>query len=182
MDHDARHGERLPTTTAATQPDSQTGASPISSHVEPHMSDGAEVNEEQASDADSERLVPDGGERPTVAHQSWLTQDDYWQRTTYIALTGRHTRAAPPTRPLPRPRRFRRPSRVRSAVVLALTVALIVLIPLGVVAAQREAQAHIQLPSGLPNIPGLTQPTPTHTPRPTVTPTVKPTATPKKHK
>lgn len=186
MEHDARHGERLPTTTAATQPDSQTGASPISSptssHVEPYMSDGAEVNEEQASDADSEQLAPDVGERPTVAHQSWLTQDDYWQRTTYIALTGRHPHGAPPTRPLPRPHRFRRPSPARSAVVLALTVALIVLIPLGVVVAQREAQAHIQLPSGLPNIPGLTQPTPTHTPRPTVTPTVKPTATPKKHK
>jgi hypothetical protein len=179
MDHDARHGERLPTTTAATPPDAETGASPSSPDAEPVLP--AAANEEQADRAASEQLGPDMGDRPTVAHQSWLKEDDYWQRTTYTAITGRHTRVARPTRPLPRPRRFRRPSPVRSAVVLALTVALIVLIPLGVVVAQREAQAHIQLPSSLPTIPGLTQPTPTHTPRPTVTPTVKPTATPKKH-
>lgn len=178
MDHDATHAERLPTTTAVTQPDSETGASPTSPDDELVLPSA--VNEEQPGDAASERLDPSlDDERPTVEHRSWLKQDDYWQRTTYTAITGRHTRAARPTRPLPRPRRFRRPSPVRSAIVLALTLALIVLIPLGVVVAQREAQAHIQLPS---SIPGLTEPTPTHTPRPTVTPTVKPTATPKKHK
>lgn len=181
MDHDARHAERLSAPATATQYDAETimaAAAPDAGNRPP--ASAAEMSAEQTSDAAAERLISDAGEHPTVAHQSWLKDDDYWQRTTYIALTGRHTRVAQPTRPLPRPHRFRRPSPVRSAVVLALTLALILLIPLGVVVAQHEAQAHIQLPSQLPNIPGLTEPT--HTPRPTHTPTVKPTTTPTKHK
>lgn len=181
MDHDARHAERLSAPATATERDAETitaSATPDAGKRSPVSA--AEIGGEQDSDAAPERLISDVGDHPTVAHQSWLKQDDYWQRTTYTAITGRHTRSARPTRPLPRPRRFRRPAPMRSAVVLALTLALIVLIPLGVVIAQREAQAHIQLPSQLPNVPGLTEPT--HTPRPTVTPTVKPTATPTKHK
>jgi hypothetical protein len=136
-----------------------------------------------AAEIGAERLTGDAGEpdsaggvRPTVESQAWLKQDDYWQRTTYIAVTGRHTAAAPPTRPLPRPHRFRKSSRVRSILVLALTLALIVVIPMGVVMAQRAAQTHITLPT---NIPGLTEPTqPIHTPAATAT--IKPTVTPKK--
>src|SRR6185312_3686500 len=50
-----------------------------------------------AADIGAERLVSDagdagdvdsdGGVRPTVESQAWLKQDDYWQRTTYIAVT-----------------------------------------------------------------------------------------------
>jgi hypothetical protein len=181
MDHDAKQGESLSAPVTAMQHDAETitaAAAPDAGKRLP--ASAAEMSGEQTSDAAAERLVSDAGDLPTVAHQSWLKEDDYWQRTTYIAITGRHTRVAQPTRPLPRPRRFRRPSPVRSVVVLALTLTLIVLIPLGVVVAQHEAQAHIQLPAGLPSIPGLTEPT--HTPRPTITPTVKPTTTPTKHK
>jgi len=181
MDHDARHAERLSAPATATQRDAETitaSAAPDAGKRSP--ASAAQISGEQSSAAAADRLISEAGDHPTVAHQSWLKQDDYWQRTTYTAITGRHTRSAQPTRPLPRPRRFRRPSPMRSAVVLALTLALIVLIPLGVVVAQREAQAHIQLPSQLPNIPGLAEPT--HTPRPTVSPTVKPTTTPAKHK
>lgn len=114
-------------------------------------------------------------ERPTVAHAAWLRGDDYWKRTTYIAVTGRHTAVTPTSRPLPRPRRFRRPAPVRSVMVLALTIILIALIPIGAAIAAREGAARIKLPT---NIPGFSQPTAT----PTVTPTAtrKSTATPKK--
>lgn len=125
-----------------------------------------------------DEVLDDDDDRPTVEHQAWIKQDDYWQRTTYIAITGRQTASAPHTRPLPRPRRFRRPAPLRSAMILLLTLALIVLIPIGVVLAKQEAESHIKLPT---SIPGLTQPTPTHIPVATST-TVKPTATPKKKK
>jgi hypothetical protein len=118
----------------------------------------APTNARQASD---DVLDEDDDEQPTVEHQAWLKQDDYWQRTTYIAVTGRQTAMSPYTRPLPRPERFRKVSAWRSLLILALTIALIVLIPLGVITAQREAATHIKLPS---SIPGLTQPTPQLTP------------------
>ncbi len=131
-----------------------------------------------AAEIGGERLNKDG-DHPTVDSDAWLKHDDYWQRMTYIAVTGRQTAQRPPTRPLPRPHRFRQPSPLRSAVILLLTLALIVLIPLGVVVAQYEAAAHIKLPTSMPNIPGLTRPTAAPTHAPTVTP-AKPTATPKK--
>jgi hypothetical protein len=70
---------------------------------------------------------------------------------------------------------------VRSVLILALTLALIVVIPLGVVMAQHAAETHIRLPS---SIPGLTQPTATHTAThtPVPTATIRPTATPKPKK
>lgn len=169
MDSDAMQGARL----AATQADA--------THNDASAPVGAQSGVEDASAAMSadeigaERLESDEGERPTVESRAWLKQDDYWQRTTYIAVTGRHTASAPPTRPLPRPHRFRKSSRVRSLLTLALTLALIVVIPVGVLLAQHAAETHIKLPT---SIPGLTAPTPTHTPAPTVT--AKPTPTPKK--
>ena len=122
----------------------------------------------------ADEVLEDDDQQPTVEHRAWLKKDDYWRRTTYIAVTGRHTAALPRTRRLPPPRRFRNPRPVRSGLVLALVIALIVLIPFGIVAMQRQV-ANIHLPS---NIPGVTVPTPSHTPTPTVT--VKPTSTPKK--
>lgn len=159
---------------------SYNGAAPLTADSRPRPEEAlpeelAHAHTAMAGIADE--LAPDADDRPTVETRAWLKQDDYWKRTTYIAVTGRHTAAAPGTRPLPRPKRFQRRSRVRSLLILALTLALIVLIPLGVVVAQQEAAAHIKLPT---NIPGLSQPTPTLTPAPTAT--TKPTATPKKKK
>lgn len=157
----------------------QVGAAPFATGSRPQTeatSDGL-THGHMTLEEIADELPPDADERPTVEHQAWLKQDDYWKRTTYIAVTGRQTAAAPHTRPLPRPHRFRRRSPVRSVLILALTLALIVLIPVGVVVAQREAATHIKLPT---SIPGLSQPTPTLTPAPTAT--TKPTATPKKKK
>lgn len=108
--------------------------------------------------------------QPTVERQAWIKEDDYWARTTYIAATGRQTAKRPATQPLPRPERFHRPSRVRSGLTLALLVALVILIPMGVVTAQRAAATHIHLPT---SIPGISQPTTA----PTVSPTIAPTKT-----
>ncbi len=178
MDFDAGQGEQVaaPQTSTAQfaedAPADSAAVAPLPAASALERAIAIEISDETPDDAD---------ERPTVETQAWLKKDDYWQRTTYIAVTGRHTAAAPQTRPLPRPRRFRRPSPLRSLLILALTVALIVLIPIGVVIAQREATTHIKLPN---SIPGLSQPTATHTAThtPTPTATIKPTATPKKKK
>ena len=174
MDTDAGSGARLSAAQADRARDDDARQAEAASDA-PASVTAADIGAEQLASDDGE-LGEAGGVRPTVESRAWLKQDDYWQRTTYIAVTGRHTAVAPPTRPLPRPRRFRKSSRVRSALVLALTLALIVVIPMGVVLAQRAAETHITLPS---SIPGLTEPTQaSHTPTPTAT--IKPTVTPKK--
>lgn len=162
MDPDAGQGRNV----TATELSEEVAGGPLPAESgQPMATTAADISDERLTKSD---------ERPTVESDAWLRQDDYLQRMTYIAVTGRHTAQRPPTRPLPRPHRFRPPSRTRSIVILALTLALIVLIPIGVIVAQREASAKIKLPT---SIPGLTQPTPTHAP--TSTP-AKPTATPKK--
>ena len=175
MDQGDRPQEQSPASSTVARAGTHAGADTGS---RPPMS-AAEIGGERLGERPGETAGAQSGDRPTVGRQDWLKQDDYWQRTTYIAVTGRHSRLPNRTRALPRPRRFRKPTPLRSALALALTLALIVLIPMGVVMAQREAQTHIKLPT---SIPGLTEPTPTHTPHPTVTATVKPTTTPRKHK
>ena len=110
---------------------------------------------------------------PTVARGAWLRDDDYWRKVTYMSATGRRASDRPETRPLPRPDRFAARSPLRSLATLALVVALIILIPVGVVAAAQEA-SKLALPA---NIPGISQPTEVPA---TLTPSPKPkvTATP----
>jgi hypothetical protein len=177
MEHDIGQGERLsaPQSSAVQFADGEPARPDATTSQPPALPRAAVPAREFATAAEIADETSDDDDRPTVEHRAWLKKDDYWQRTTYIAVTGRQTAMAPHTRPLPRPHRFRRPSPLRSALVLTLTLALIVLIPLGVIFAQHEAEAHIKLPT---SIPGLTQPTATHTPAPTAT--IKPTATPKK--
>ena len=139
---------------------------------------GQQIAPPQDADApteDANAALAEEDDRPTVEHRAWLRQDDYWKRTTYIAATGRHTTAAPHTRALPRPNRFHQPTPIRSTIVLALIVGMVILIPVGVVRAQHWAESHITLPS---TIPGVTAPAPTHTATPAKHRT--PTATPKK--
>lgn len=175
MDHDDQREEQSSAPSLAARADAQTAA-----HLPTSASEiAADGRDQPPREWASKQASKQAGDSPTVGRQDWLKQDDYWQRTTYTAITGRHSGPPRRTRALPRPRRFRKPAPIRSALALVLTLALIVLIPIGVVLAQREAQAHIKLPT---TIPGLTEPTPTHTPHPTTTATVKPTATPKSHK
>lgn len=171
MEHDAGQGTHLSAQQNGSAP-STAGAQELPAEDAPQSAARAA----SASTHSAPRALPEEEERPTVEHGAWLKQDDYWKRTTYIAVTGRQTAAAPASRPLPRPKRFRKPAPVRSSLVLLLMLALIVLIPIGVFAAQRYAETHITLPS---NIPGIAQPK-TATPSPTRP--VKPTATPKKKK
>lgn len=121
---------------------------------------------------DIAELFPEESDRPTVEHQAWLKDDNYWQRSTYIAVTGRQTADLKQTRPLPRPDRFRKSSLWRSLAIFGLTIALIVMIPLGVIFAQSVASSHLKLPS---SIPGLSEPTVTPVGTHTITPTPKPT-------
>jgi hypothetical protein len=119
---------------------------------------------------DMAELFPEDSDEPTVEHKAWLKEDDYWQRSTYIAVTGRQTVSLKQTRPLPRPDRFRKLSLWRSMTIFGLTIALIVLIPLGVIFAQRAAADHLKLPT---SIPGLSQPTASPVGTHTITPTPK---------
>jgi hypothetical protein len=186
MEYDAGQGEHLsaPQGSAVQFADSEPARPEAEAphlparqlDIAPALPRGAASTREPVTAAEiADETLDDDDERPTVETQAWLKKDDYWQRTTYIAVTGRQTAAAPHTRPLPRPHRFRRPSPLRSTLILTLTLALIVLIPLGVIFAQHEAEIHIKLPT---SIPGLTQPAATHTPAPSAT--ARPTTTPKK--
>lgn len=169
MEHDAGQGTHVSA--------EQNGATPSTAGARERQATGAPqfaAHAEMAAAQPAEESLPEMDERPTVEHDAWLKQDDYWKRTTYIALTGRQTASAPASRPLPRPSRFHKPSLVRSSLTLLLTLALIALIPIGVLAAQRYAESHIKLPT---SIPGIVHP---KTPTPTATKPVKPTATPKK--
>ncbi len=171
MEHDAGQGEHVSAL--------QNGASPSDAEAQEHQvtqaQDGvASVRAERTAAASTMEALQQEEGHPTVEHRAWLRPDDYWKRTTYVAITGRLSATAPQSRALPRPSRFHKPTPVRSSLVLVLIVALIVLIPIGVVVAQHYAEAHIKLPT---NIPGITQPQ-TATPAPTHA--AKPTATPKK--
>jgi hypothetical protein len=126
----------------------------------------------QTLEPDTTLTGGDGATPPAVKQSAWLKDDDYWRNVTYMSATGRHPASRPATRPLPRPDRFPTPSRLRSGVVLILVIALIILVPVGVVMAGNAA-SHFTIPG---NIPGISPPTVTSTP----IPTHAPTATPKK--
>lgn len=156
MDPDASQGYDV----SADIEQGQAAASP------PVAASGVRITHRLASDA----LDDDGP--PTVERAAWLRDDDYWRKVTYMSATGRHAAERAATRPLPRPDRFRKRSPLRSLIILALVIGLIVLIPIGVVTAERMA-SQIVLPA---NIPGINQPTEVPA---THTPPLKPTATPK---
>lgn len=156
MDPDAPQGRDISAATEQIPP----AASP------PIAANGARITHRLASDA----LDDDGP--PTVERAAWLRDDDYWRKVTYMSATGRHAAARAETRPLPRPDRFRKRSPLRSLVILALVIGLIVFIPIGVVTVERMASQFV-LPA---NIPGINQPTEVPA---THTPPLKPTATPK---
>ncbi|HEU0028639.1 MAG TPA: hypothetical protein VFQ25_16145 [Ktedonobacterales bacterium] len=137
---------------------------------DPRVTRALEPEGAPASDA------PDGPS--TVERSAWLRDEEYWRTVTYMSATGRRPGDKLATRPLPRPERFRASSPMRSATVLALVIALIFLIPIGVVIAGNAA-SHITIPNTIPiTIPGISQPTATPTP----VPTHAPTPTPKKKK
>jgi hypothetical protein len=128
---------------------------------EPRVTRALESASAPASDA---RTGPN-----TVQQSAWLRDDDYWRTVTYMSATGRRPGDKLATRPLPRPERFPASRPIRSAVVLLIVVALIILIPIGVVIAG-SAASHITIPNIIPAIPGINQPTatpvPTHAPTP----------------
>ncbi len=134
---------------------------------------------ERGARALASEAAANGETAPHVERSAWLRDDDYWRTVTYMAATGKRPSIRFASRPLPAPDRFRPSSPARSMVVLALVVALIILIPVGVVVAENIASAHLSLPS---KFPGITLPTSTPAISGTVTPTVAPTATPKKKK
>lgn len=107
-----------------------------------------------------------------IDRSSWIQEDDSVRAVLYMSATGKHPLIGGPTVPLYRPNRFHSPSPLRSMVILLVVVALIIVIPIGVILADR-ATSSIQ-------IPGISGGSATETPATTTTPAVTVTVTPKK--
>lgn len=133
----------------------------------PHETGSPRISSGPATDATS----------TNIDRASWIQEDDSFRTVMYMSATGKHPVIGGPTVPLYRPTRFRSASPLRSMVILLLVVGLIIIIPVGVILADR-ATSNIQLP-GLPAIPGVSA---TATPLLTPSITVSPTKTPTKKK
>lgn len=95
--------------------------------------DGLDAGE---MDGDSEGAFPprrpdDRATRPLFAPEQWVSDPDFWESKTHIALTGRHPVPRPKTIALKPPQRFRPAPRWRSALILLLVCLLIASIALG---------------------------------------------------
>lgn len=113
----------------------------------------------------------DNATRPLVGPDRWVSEQEFWETNTFIALSGRHAIPRPRTKPLQPPQRFRPMPRWRSYLLLLVVCLMIGGSLAGVVAIGRlSAQAFG------PHHP-IATPAPAHTATP-----AHPTATPKKHK
>jgi hypothetical protein len=81
----------------------------------------------------SPRRRDDNATRPLFAPEQWVSDPDFWETKTHIALTGRHPVPRPKTLPLKPPQRFRPVPRWRSLLILLLVCGLIAFTAVGVV-------------------------------------------------
>jgi hypothetical protein len=81
----------------------------------------------------SPRRREDNATRPLFAPEQWVSDPDFWETKTHIALTGRHPVPRPKTLPLKPPQRFHPVPRWRSLLILVLVCGLIAFTVVGVV-------------------------------------------------
>src|SRR5579872_1741956 len=77
------------------------------------------------------RRRDDRATRPLFAPEQWVSDPDFWESKTHIALTGRHPVPRPKTIALKPPQRFRPAPRWRSVLILLLVCLLIAAIAIG---------------------------------------------------
>lgn len=109
--------------------------------------------------------------RPLFGPDRWVSEQEFWETNTFIALSGRHAIPRPRTKPLQPPQRFRPMPRWRSYLLLVIVCLMIGGTLVGVVAISRLSTQVFG-----PQHP-ISTPAPAHTATP-----AHPTATPKKHK
>lgn len=109
--------------------------------------------------------------RPLFGPERWVSEREFWETNTFIALSGRHAIPRPKTMPLRPPQRFRPVPRWRSYLLL-----LVVCLMIGVTLAGIVAIGHLSAQAFGPQHP-ISTPAPAHTTTPT-----HPTVTPKSHK
>lgn len=106
--------------------------------------------------------------RPLFAPEQWVSDPDFWESKTHIALTGRHPVPRPRTMPLRPPQRFHQMARWKSILILIFVCLLIAFTAVAVVEISRlGAQVigpsrHIATPTVVPK---HTIAAPTATPR-----------------
>ncbi|HLZ22902.1 MAG TPA: hypothetical protein VKQ30_12340 [Ktedonobacterales bacterium] len=111
------------------------------------------------------RRPEDKATRPLFAPEQWVSDPDFWETKTHIALTGRHPVPRPKTVALKPPQRFRPAPRWRSMLILLVVCVMIVATVIGTVELGRLGMQVIAPPHH------SATPVPTHT-------IVVPTATP----
>ncbi|MGH2514903.1 MAG: hypothetical protein ACRDHP_04540 [Ktedonobacterales bacterium] len=131
-----------------------------------HNGDDGDDDDEGEIEGDfAPRHPDDRATRPLFAPEQWVSDPDFWESKTHIALTGRRPVPRPKTVALKPPQRFRPAPRWRSMLVLLVVCLLIAFTLVGIVEIARLGTQALA---------------PTHhtaTPVPTHTLTV-PTATP----
>lgn len=121
--------------------------------------------------SDSLRRTDDNATRPLFGPDRWVSEQDFWETNTFIALSGRRSVPRPKTVPLKPPQRFRPVPRWRSYLLLVVVCLMIFATVAGII-----AMSHFSVQAFGPAHP-IATPVATHTTTPT-----HPTATPKKHK
>ncbi len=120
---------------------------------------------------ESGRRADENATRPLFGPDRWVSDQEFWETNTFIALSGRRAIPRPKTMPLRPPQRFHPMPRWRSYLLLLVVCLMIVgTIVGGIAISHFGAQVFGSQPP-------IATPAPTHTATP-----VHPTATPKKHK
>lgn len=117
------------------------------------------------------RRADDNATRPLFGPDRWVSDQEFWETNTFIALSGRHAIPRPKTLPLRPPQRFHPMPRWRSYLLLTVVCLMIIGTLVGLIAISRfGAQVF-----------GLQRPVSSPAPAHTTTP-AHPTETPKKSK
>lgn len=127
-----------------------------------------EVEEQEAETPEGEALPlrrrEDNATRPLFERDHWVDDPNFWDTTSFIALTGRHPVPRPKPRTLPPPQRFKPIERWQSYLVLAIVLVAILITVYGVIQIEHYGSN------------ALHQLTPKATPTVTYTPVPSPTA------
>lgn len=144
------------------------GDNPVAVEAQDDWDGEDDAGQSYAASDFSPRRAEDRATRPIFAPEQWVSDPDFWESKTHIAMTGRHPVPRPKSVSITPPQRFRPMPRWRSMLVLSLVCLLIAFIAIGGV-----ELARLGTPVHGPTHHTAT-PAPTHTAVvPTATPTHK---------
>ena len=135
------------------------------------LREGAIAGGDDDDDDDDDDAAEAGRYDTIVLPSQWISEEERWNTSTFLSLTGHHATPRinrPPTRPLPRPRRFKRISRIRSVALFIIVLVVLVVLVIGAGFAYRTTVKAVDR-----FLQPTTQPPTTPTPAPTSTPAHK---------